>query len=74
MVTVAKSGAYKVLTNAEEATMIAPDRILVPQLAGNGQFVEVQGNKDDKVVKIGLVGLEGKKWVIVCAAEEEKKK
>lgn len=75
MATVAKSGTYKILTNADEATLITPDRLLAPQLSGNGQFVEVQGNKDEKSVKIGLVGLDGNKWIIVvCTADEDKKK
>lgn len=69
IVTAAKSGTYKVLQNAEEATYIQPDRILGKQLEGNGQFVEVQGTREDKLIKIGLVVIEDKKWILVSALE-----
>lgn len=69
MVTAAKIGACKILQTAEEACLVSSDRILCKQLEGNGQFVEVQGTKDEKVIKLGLVGIEGKKWILVCALE-----
>ena len=34
--------------------MIASDRIIAKQLEGAGQFIEITGSKDDKVVKIGM--------------------
>ena len=46
--------------------MISADRILVPQLEGNGQFVEIQGTKDDKILKAGMACADGKKWIVVC--------
>jgi hypothetical protein len=34
----------------------------------------VVGVKEDKTLRMGLVGLEGKKWIVIAALEEEKKK
>ena len=62
------------LQSSEEATLLPADRILAKQMEGNGQFVQVQATKEDKVVKVGLVCAEGQKWIVVCVAEEEKKK
>jgi hypothetical protein len=30
----------------------------------------VHAVKDDKTLKMGLVGLEGKKWIVIAAIEE----
>lgn len=71
---VIKGGEFKVLTGSHEATVIAGDRVLGKQLEGNGQFVEVTAVKEDRTLRMGLVGLEGKKWIVVAAIEDEKKK
>jgi hypothetical protein len=36
--------------------------------------VEVVGVAGEKTVRVGLLGVEGKRWVVVGAAEEERKK
>jgi hypothetical protein len=69
VVNTVKTGAFKVLGKAEDATLITPDRILREQLEGPGQVVEIQGSREDKVVRVCLAGLEGKRWVIVCVIE-----
>jgi hypothetical protein len=38
-------------------------------MEGIGQFVEITQSKDEKLFKIGLLALEGKKWIIVLASE-----
>lgn len=39
VITIAKASTYKILVKADEATLVAPDRILKEQLEGAGQFV-----------------------------------
>lgn len=74
LLTTAKSGEFRVLSAGSESVFLGAERILGRQLEGNGQVVEVVGVAGEKTAKVGLLGVEGRRWVVVGAAEEERKK
>ena len=74
MVTLLKGGETKVVESAEQATLVACDRIIAPQLSGVGQWAEVVASGPEKVWKCGLACLEGSRWVVIVVTEEDRKK
>lgn len=52
-----KSGKISAITSATEATVLAAERILKPQLQGPGQIVEIISTKDERVTKAAFVNV-----------------